>query len=167
MQFFQQKRSKVSTICPFWNRDRERVRLDRVFCDHRWLRVLKEDKHRQTLVIAVSAGIQQKYIKVLSSQSPVWSCLVLLNRPHCLFTQKWLIRHNPTNFLRQQWTIVKQRLVKPVFMFRLLFKMCKLLRTVPELQEASTTLTAMLSGASCKPQQRSIISVKIGKTIKP
>ena len=149
--------SKREARCQFVFFLRERVRLDRVFGDHRWLRVLKEDKHRQTLVIAVSAGIQQKYIKVLSSQSPVWSCLVLLNRPHCLFTQKWLIQHNPTNFLRQQWTIVKQRLVKPV-MFRLLFKMCKLLRTVPELQESSTTLTAMLSGSSCKPQQRSIIS---------
>ena len=87
--------SKREARCPqFHNlsflkqRERDRVRLDRVFCDHRWLRVLKEDKHRQTLVIAVSAGIQQKYIKVLSSQSPVWSCLVLLNRPHCLFTQK-------------------------------------------------------------------------------
>ena len=87
--------SKREARCPqFHNlsflkqRERDRVRLDRVFGDHRWLCVLKEDKHRQTLVIAVSAGIQQKYIKVLSSQSPVWSCLVLLNRPHCLFTQK-------------------------------------------------------------------------------
>ena len=75
MQFFQQKRSKVSTICVFFLR--ERVRLDRVFGDHRWLRVLKEDKHRQTLVIAVSAGIQQKYIKVHYPVNPlfgrVWS----------------------------------------------------------------------------------------------
>ena len=160
----------VHNLCFLKQRNRQRERESAPWSVVRWPSLAACPERRQTLVIAVSAGIQQKCIKdikVLSSQSPVWSCLVLLNRPHCLFTQKWLIRHNPTNFLRQQWTIVNQRLFKPVFMFGWLFKMCKLLRTVPELQEASTTLTAMLSGTSCKPQQRSIISVKIGKTIKP
>ena len=69
--------SKREARCQFVFFLRERVRLDRVFGDHRWLRVLKEDKHRQTLVIAVSAGIQHKYIKVHYPVNPlfgrVWS----------------------------------------------------------------------------------------------
>ena len=135
-------------------RERERVRLDQVFDDPAW-HVLKEE-----LVIAVS-GIQQKYMKVRSSQFPVWyfwSYLVVFGPSATPSLPVHTEMIYPTYFLQIRFSYQSSCSIRSVN-----------LQTAPYSEvhnrEASTTLTAMLSVPSCNSQQGSIIS-HTGKAIK-